>query len=126
MKILSTIQAVSPSWPDSFLWIFFRARLTPVVTEEKNFLPSADDIKEEALKKELDTLDTESSLPSGDSSPMESVGGAAGLRNMLDGGERERRSSSEEWEKVNSEDIVDRNTSECWGYRQKMRIFGKL
>lgn len=92
---------------------FDRARLTPVVTEEKNFLPSADDIKEEALKKELDTLDTESSLPSGDSSPMESAGGAAGLRNMLDGGERERRSSSEEWEKVNSEDIVDRNTSEC-------------
>jgi len=39
--------------------------------------------------------------------------GAAGLRNLLDGGERERRSSSEEWEKVSSEDIVDRNNSEC-------------
>jgi len=90
---------------------FDRARLTPVVTEEKNFLPSADDIKKEALDKELDTLDTEDSLPSGDSSPT--TGGAAGLRNLLDGGERERRSSSEEWEKVSSEDIVDRNTSEC-------------
>jgi NAD(P)-dependent dehydrogenase (short-subunit alcohol dehydrogenase family) len=90
---------------------FDRARLTPVVTEEKNFLPSADDIKKEALDKELDTLDTEDSLPSGDSSPTS--GGAAGLRNLLDGGERERRSSSEEWEKVSSEDIVDRNTSEC-------------
>merc|ERR1711892_689201 len=92
---------------------FDRARLTPVVTEEKNFLPSADDIKTEALNKELDTLDTESSLPSGDSSPMSTGRGASGLRNMLDGGERERRSSSEEWEKVSSEDIVDRNTSEC-------------
>jgi len=92
---------------------FDRARLTPVVTEEKNFLPSADDIKTEALNKELDTLDTESSLPSGDSSPMSTGGGASGLRNMLEGGERERRSSSEEWEKVSSEDIVDRNTSEC-------------
>jgi len=94
---------------------FDRARLTPVVTEEKNFLPSADDIKEEALKKELDTLDQESSIPSGDSSPieLETGGGAAGLRNMLEGGERERRSSSEEWEKVSSEDIVDRNNSEC-------------
>merc|ERR1711892_1340959 len=92
---------------------FDRARLTPVVTEEKNFLPSADDIKTEALNKELDTLDTESSLPSGDSSPISTGGGASGLRNMLDGGERERRSSSEEWEKVSSEDIVDRNTSEC-------------
>merc|ERR1711892_696047 len=92
---------------------FDRARLTPVVTEEKNFLPSADDIKTEALNKELDTLDTESSLPSGDSSPMSTGGGASGLRNILDGGERERRSSSEEWEKVSSEDIVDRNTSEC-------------
>merc|ERR1719431_1066399 len=90
---------------------FDRARLTPVVTEEKNLLPSADDIKKEALNKELDTLDTEDSLPSGDSSPT--TGGAAGLRNLLDGGERERRSSSEEWEKVSSEDIVDRNTSEC-------------
>jgi len=90
---------------------FDRARLTPVVTEEKNLLPSADDIKKEALNKELDTLDTEGS--SGDSSPVGSGGGAAGLRNLLDGGERERRSSSEEWEKVSSEDIVDRNTSEC-------------
>jgi len=92
---------------------FDRARLTPVVTEEKNFLPSADEIKEEALKKELDTLDQDSSVPSGDSSPVETGVGAAGLRNLLDGGERERRSSSEEWEKVSSEDIVDRNNSEC-------------
>ena len=85
--------------------------MTPVVTEEKNLLPSAEDIKKEALNKELDTLDTEGS--SGDSSPVGNGGGAAGLRNLLDGGERERRSSSEEWEKVSSEDIVDRNTSEC-------------
>merc|ERR1719309_698777 len=91
---------------------FDRARLTPVVTEEKNFLPSADDIKAEALNKELDTLDAESS-PSGDSSPVEIGGGASGLRNLLESGERERRSSSEEWEKVSSEDIVDRNSSEC-------------
>jgi len=92
---------------------FDRARLTPVVTEEKNFLPSTDDIKAEALNKELDTLDQESLLPSGDSSPLETAGGAAGLRNLLDSGERERRSSSEEWEKVSSEDIVERNASEC-------------
>ena len=87
--------------------------MTPVVTEEKNFLPSTDDIKAEALNKELDTLDQESLLPSGDSSPLETAGGAAGLRNLLDSGERERRSSSEEWEKVSSEDIVERNASEC-------------
>lgn len=89
---------------------FDRARLTPVVTEERNFLPSADDIKAEAFTKELDTLDQESS---GDTVPLETGGGASGLRNLLDGGERERRSSSEEWEKVSSEDIVDRNASEC-------------
>lgn len=94
---------------------FDRARLTPVVTEEKNLLPSADDIKAEALNKEIDNLEQDTSLPSGDSSPLEpSVGGGAtGLRNMLESGERERRSSSEEWEKVSSDDIVERNTSEC-------------
>ena len=34
-----------------------RARLTPVTTEERQYLPSADDIKTEALHKELDSLD---------------------------------------------------------------------
>jgi len=89
---------------------FDRARLTPVVTEEKLLLPTAEEIKEEALAKELDSLNTHEarSESSGDSSPglaggnLEEVaasgtGGAAGLRDVL---ERERRSSSEEWEKV--------------------------
>ena len=75
-------------------------------------MPSAEDIKTEALKKELDILDAECSQ-SGDSSPVEVEGGAAGLRNLLEGGDRERRSSSEEWEKVSSDDVVDRNSSEC-------------
>jgi len=91
---------------------FDRASLTPVVTEEKSYMPSAEDIKTEALKKELDILDAECSQ-SGDSSPVEVEGGAAGLRNLLEGGDRERRSSSEEWEKVSSDDVVDRNSSEC-------------
>merc|ERR1711872_1157525 len=82
-----------------------------LLKQELSMKSIADDIKKEALNKELDTLDTDGS--SGDSSPVGSSAGAAGLRNLLDGGERERRSSSEEWEKVSSEDIVDRNTSEC-------------
>merc|ERR1719431_1330865 len=104
---------------------FDKTDLKLTETVEKIELPGVDEITTEKqhldhmtnleagvdLNKELDTLDTEGS--SGDSSPVGSGGGAAGLRNLLDGGERERRSSSEEWEKVSSEDIVDRNTSEC-------------
>jgi len=93
---------------------FDRARLTPVVTEEKQILPTAEDIKTEALNKELDTLDEVGG--SGDSSPegqrKGSGGGAAGLRGFLEG-DRERRSSSEEWEKVSTGDLGERNSSEC-------------
>jgi len=91
---------------------FDRARLTPVVTEEKQTLPSAEDIKNEALTKELDTLEEGSG---GDSSPegqRKASGGAAGLKGLLEG-DRERRSSSEEWEKVSTGDLGERNSSEC-------------
>jgi len=93
---------------------FDRSRLTPVVTEEKHYLPTAEDIKTEALNKELDTLE-EQELSGGDSSPEElRPEGAAGLRSFLESGERERRSSSEEWEKVSTGDVGDRNSSsEC-------------
>jgi len=93
---------------------FDRSRLTPVVTEEKLYLPTAEDIKTEAFNKELDTLE-EKEASGGDSSPEELRSeGAAGLRSFLEGGERERRSSSEEWEKVSTGDVRDRNSSsEC-------------
>jgi len=92
---------------------FDRSRLTPVVTEEKLYLPTAEDIKTEAFNKELDTLE-EKEASGGDSSPEElRAEGAAGLRSFLEG-DRERRSSSEEWEKVSTGDIRDRNSSsEC-------------
>jgi len=90
---------------------FDKARLTPVVTEEKLLLPTAEDIKAEALAKELDTEALNKELDSletpetgsGGSSPGQAGGGAAALRNMMETqGDRERRSSSEEWEKVSS------------------------
>jgi len=71
---------------------FDRARLTPVVTEEKNFLPTKEQIQEESMGELMDEA------------LSVSKGGAGALRNLLtDDGEREQRSSSEEWEKVDSE-----------------------
>ena len=99
-----------------------RSRLTPVTTEERQYLPTADDIKTEALHKELDSLDqgqeeqteggvkivkkyleeqeeeTSSSSPEEIEAPV--VSGAGGLRDLLDRTDRERSSSGEDWEKV--------------------------
>ena len=68
--------------------------MTPVVTEEKVFLPSADQLREAEMAAALEVEE-------------EQEGGAAGLRGLLRGEEREQRSSSEEWEKVDGQD------SEC-------------
>merc|ERR550532_1542385 len=71
---------------------FDRARLTPVVTEERVFLPSADELRAAEMEQALE---------------VESPVGASGLRDLLTHDDelssRERRSSSEEWEKVESE-----------------------
>ena len=100
-----------------------RSRLTPVTTEERQYLPSADDIKTEALHKELDSLDqvqeedtdsgvkvlknyldeqeeTSSSSPEEIEAPPVSGAGAGGLRDLLERTDRERSSSGEDWEKV--------------------------
>jgi len=71
---------------------FDRSRLTPVATEEKQILPTAEDIKTEALHKELDSLDrspvdvkTETlnqELDSLDKEPEEAKG-ASGVRDFL-------------------------------------------
>merc|ERR1712192_36168 len=77
------------------LQAFDRARLTPVVTEEKVFLPSADELRAAEMEQALE---------------VESPVGASGLRDLLtddNDSTRERRSSSEEWEKV------DGAESEC-------------
>merc|ERR1712228_536041 len=77
------------------LQAFDRARLTPVVTEEKVFLPSADELRAAEMEQALE---------------VESPAGASGLRDLLSDdvdSNRERRSSSEEWEKV------DGAESEC-------------
>jgi len=78
------------------LQAFDRARLTPVVTEERVFLPSADELRAAEMEQALE---------------VESPVGASGLRDLLthddDESNRERRSSSEEWEKV------DGAESEC-------------
>jgi len=77
------------------LQAFDRARLTPVVTEERVFLPSADELRAAEMEQALE---------------VESPVGASGLRDLLthdDESSRERRSSSEEWEKV------DGAESEC-------------
>jgi len=74
---------------------FDRARLTPVVTEEKVFLPSAEELRAAEIDQALE---------------VESPAGASGLRDLLSDdvdSNRERRSSSEEWEKV------DGAESEC-------------
>jgi len=108
---------------------FDRSRLTPVTTEEKHFLPTAEDIQTEALHKELDsldntndddndeggkgavglrdfltkdpvdTIDTTDSSSSPEEIPAAGVGAGA-LKNLLERETRERSSSGEEWEKV--------------------------
>merc|ERR1712020_277085 len=72
------------------LQAFDRARLTPVVTEEKVFLPTAEELRAAEIEQALE---------------VESPVGASGLRDLLTQGDedessRETRSSSEEWEKV--------------------------
>ena len=106
----------------------FRSRLTPVTTEEKQFLPTVEDIQTEALHKELDSLDNTTNDDNDDtkgavglrdfltkdpvdtidttdssSSPEEITAagvGAGALKNILERESRERSSSGEEWEKV--------------------------
>ena len=79
------------------------------MTGEKNFFPTADDIKMEAQKKELHALEQQ-----------EQPGGEAGGMRMLLEAERqdsrERSSSEESWEKVgsNSEEVgVEQASSDC-------------
>jgi len=107
---------------------FDRSRLTPVTTEEKQFLPTVEDIQTEALHKELDSLDNTTNDDNDDakgavglrdfltkdpvdtidttdssSSPEEITAagvGAGALKNILERESRERSSSGEEWEKV--------------------------
>ena len=119
-----------------------RARLTPVTTEERQYLPSADDIKTEALHKELDSLDqvqeedtdsgvkvlknyleeqeeTSSSSPEEIEAPAVSGAGAGGLRDLLERTDRERSSSGEEWEKVREDGVRDVTTdTDCWSLFQ--------
>merc|ERR1719510_2641704 len=117
---------------------FDRSRLTPVTTEERQYLPSADDIKTEALHKELDSLDqvqeedtdpgvkilknyleeqeeTSSSSPEEIEAPPVSGAGISGLKNILDRTDRERSSSGEEWEKVSisTEEMTGQPSSDC-------------
>jgi len=77
---------------------FDRSSLIPVTTEEKNVLPSAEEMKK------VDHSDDD-----------EDQGGAAGLREVLLDSERARRSSSEEWEKIGHTQHSDeeKNVSDC-------------
>ena len=98
-----------------------RSRLTPVTTEERQYLPSAEDIKTEALHKELDSLEaaphqdagiqglkkfledpeeSSSSSPEEVEVPAASEMGVRGPGDILERSDRERSSSGEEWEKV--------------------------
>ena len=100
--------------------------LTPVVTEEKHFMPTLEELKHETLHSELDTLDKETDAGAAglqefltkeaeeeqsSSSPEElvpevaEVAGAAGVRNLLERDSRERSSSGEEWEKVSDPNL---------------------
>jgi len=72
---------------------FDRSSLIPVTTEEKNILPSAEEMRK-------------------DESDDDDQGGAAGLREVLLDSERARRSSSEEWEKIGHSD-EEKNVSDC-------------
>jgi len=115
---------------------FDRSRLTPVTTEERQYLPSAEDIKTEALHKELDSLEpvpqqeaglqglkkfledpeeSSSSSPEEVEVPAASDLGASGLGSLLERAERERSSSGEEWEKVSitTEEMTGQASSEC-------------
>jgi len=117
---------------------FDRSRLTPVTTEERQYLPSAEDIKTEALHKELDSLELQqdegnsglkgvqsyladpeensSSSPEEIEAPAAPGAGVGGLRDILERTDRERSSSGEEWEKVsmeNTEEVAGRSSSEC-------------
>jgi len=115
---------------------FDRSRLTPVTTEERQYLPSAEDIKTEALQKELDSLDqghqddsgvkalksfldepeeNSSSSPEEIEVPAASGAGVEGLRDILERTDRERSSSGEEWEKVSitTEEMTGQTSSEC-------------
>jgi len=84
------------------LQAFDRARLTPVITEEKVFLPSAEELRAAVVGEEMDDA---LEAPSSSSSSSK---GASGLRDLLtEEDSREQRSSSEEWEKVDGGD------SEC-------------
>jgi len=80
------------------LQAFDRARLTPVVTEERVFLPSAEQLRAAEIEAALEPEPPAAAEPG-------QGRGAAGLRGRLEGEEeaREQRSSSEEWEKVESE-----------------------
>ena len=103
-----------------------RSVLTPVVTEEKHFMPTLEELKHETLHSELDTLDKETHAGAAglqefltkeaaeeqsSSSPEElvpevaEVAGAAGVRNLLERDSRERSSSGEEWEKVSDPNL---------------------
>lgn len=114
---------------------FDRSRLTPVTTEERQYLPSAEDIKTEALHKELDSLEpvpqqeaglqglkkfledpeeSSSSSPEEVEVPAASDLGASGLGSLLERAERERSSSGEEWEKVSiTTEETGQASSEC-------------
>lgn len=98
---------------------FDRSRLTPVATEEKIFLPTTEQVKEEkaalllpAAKEEVGGAKEESG------GAKEEAGGAKGLKILLlekeveDKEERARRSSSEEWERVSTGDL-DKAASDC-------------
>ena len=80
-----------------------RSRLTPVATEEKQILPTAEDIKTEALHKELDSLDkspvdvkTETLNQELDSldKDTEETKGASGVRDFLSQEPKETDDSS--------------------------------
>merc|ERR1712227_351881 len=75
---------------------FDRSRLTPVVTEERNFMPTAEEL----------------SVPA-----AEAAGGIKEVKDILERETRERSSSGEEWEKVSmtTEDIggQGQGSSEC-------------
>lgn len=99
------------------LQAFDRARLTPVVTEERSFLPSAEELRAAEMEAALEvtpggaeelreSLEAISGGAEGRDSVGATSGGAAGLREALSE-DREQRSSSEEWEKVEGGD------SEC-------------
>jgi len=89
---------------------FDRSTLTAVNTEEKNLLPTAEEMKQSSSDEQLNEQNSDEELKDQNSSDDEK--GAAGLRAVLLDSDRENRSSSEEWEKIGHSDL-DKNTSEC-------------